>query len=136
MPPEIHPSLRGKSIVFVEVYAFLENVYIHCVSHEKMRVAQFDIVPRDILEIIRNNSIDAAIIHPSNPIEKDWILKLAEEGVPLVIVKRDPPLTNTDIEMYERFEKEGIRSVKKTEGCYFKALDQLSDIFTQNTEPS
>lgn len=114
MSPENKNYLRGLSILVIESGYPAFEISDQClVLHNARSVDLQRVVPKDLLHYLEENSIDAAIIHPAGLGDKEEILQAHSGGRKLVVIKRDPPASPEERQMYKCFEEAGITTIAK-----------------------
>lgn len=132
MDRETHPNLRGKSVLFVESQLILSEYYAWCYFSERMRRVDISTeVPHNLFETMEQRGIDSAILHTSSLLVETPILEAHEAGKKIIVIKRNPPATSDEAEMYSRFERAGIVTVEKNITCFETALNLLSKMFDE-----
>lgn len=132
MTKETHPALRGQSAFLIESQLILSEYFVHCYINEGMSRVDVDTeVPSDLLEIMQNRELDSAILHTSSLADETPILEAHLAGRHIVVIKRNPPATREELQMYSRLEEAGVVTIEKTTGCFDTALERLSQMFSE-----
>jgi choline kinase len=135
MTPETHPVFTGHSLSESETTLGLWGS--QCDMEENFTTVAGDfIIPNNLLQVMEEKNIDAAIVHTASLHDEQPVLEAFNAGKNIVVVKRNPPTTIEENEMYKRLEKAGVATIEKTEsteGCLATALNRLSELIINKT---
>ena len=125
-------NLKGHSLLIVEsIYLAGPISARFCDSGEMRFVDIQENVPKNLNTYLGDKDIDIALIHTASLSDKEEILNANRNGKKIVIIKRDPPATYDEMDMYECFENEGILTIPKCLDIAEMSVGLLNEILQE-----
>lgn len=91
-------------------------------------------VPASLLLSMEGFNTNTVVVHPSRLSDEAPILEAHRGGKTILVIKRDPPATWEEEEMYERMEKEGVAMINKRSGYLEQVPLRLLELVEEKLE--
>jgi len=125
-------NLKGHSLLIVESEYLAGEIGAQCYVNGEMRFVDFqNNVPKNLTQYLIDKDIDIALIHTASLSDKEEVINANRNGKKIVIIKRDPPATYEEMDMYKCFENEGIVTIPKCLGIAEKSVGLLNKILQE-----